>query len=79
MALGGTQLLAPRMKQLHMMKYSPQSTQPQRDYAARNFKILHATAQITNLLALFGVLLYFWRLSSGPQGGRSGASARYRS
>jgi hypothetical protein len=79
LSFAGTQLLAPQMKQLHMMKYSPQSTQAQREYAARNFGILHATSQITNLLVFCGVLFYYWRLSVGPQGGRSGAGARYRS
>lgn len=78
-AIGGSQLLAPQMKQLHLIKYSPQSTPAQKEYAARNFRILHATAQITNLLAFCGVLFYYWRLSVGPQGGRSGAGARYRS
>jgi hypothetical protein len=78
-SFAGTQFLAPQMKQLHVMKYSPQSTPAQKDYAARNFRILHATAQITNLLVFCGVLFYYWRLSVGPPGGRSGAGARYRS
>jgi hypothetical protein len=78
-SFAGTQLMAPQMKQLHVMKYSPQTTPAQKDYAARSFRILHATAQITNLLVFCGVLFYYWRLSVGPQGGRSGAGARYRS
>jgi len=71
--------MAPRMKELHLWKYSPQSTPAQKDIAKRSFPILHGAAQVTNLLALCGVLFYYWRLSVGPQGGRSGASARYRS
>ena len=78
-SFAGTELLAPQMKQLHVMKYSPQATPAQKEVAARNFKILHATSQITNLLAFCGVLFYYWRLSIGPQGGRSSAGARYRS
>jgi hypothetical protein len=78
-SLGGVRLLAPQMQQLHMMKYSSQTTPAQKELAARNFRILHATSQITNLLALCGVLFYYSRLSVGPQGARSGASARYRS
>ena len=77
-ALAGTRLLAPQMKQLHVMKYSPQSAAAQREHATRNFRILHGTSQVTNLLALCGVLFYYWRLSVGPQAGRSGAAARYR-
>ena len=79
MAFAGTRLLGPRMKELHLMKYAVQSTPAQREYAKRSFGILHGTAQVTNLLALCGVLFYYWRLSVGPQGARSGASARYRS
>jgi uncharacterized membrane protein YiaA len=79
MSLAGTRLLAPRMKELHLWKYSPQSTPAQKEYAKRNFGILHGASQVTNLLALCGVLFYYWRLSVGPQGGRSGAGARYRS
>ena len=78
-SLAGTHLLTPRMKELHLWKYSPQSTPAQKDIAKRSFPILHGAAQVTNLLALCGVLFYYWRLSVGPQGGRSGASARYRS
>jgi hypothetical protein len=78
-SLLGTRFLTPRMKELHLYKYSPQSTPAQKADTNRNFGILHATAQITNLLALCGVLFYYWRLSVGPQGGRSGASSRYRS
>ena len=78
-SLAGGRLMAPQMKQLHLVKYNPQSTPAQKEYATRNFRILHATAQITNLLALCGVLFYYWRLSVGTQGGRPGAGARYRS
>jgi hypothetical protein len=60
------------------MKYSPQTTAAQKQHAERNFGILHGTSQVMNLLALGGVLFYYWRLSVGPQGGRSGAAARYR-
>jgi hypothetical protein len=76
--LGGTRLLAPEMKKLHLIKYAPQSAAADRERANRNFRILHGTSQVTNLLALCGVLFYYWRLSVGPQTGRSGAVARYR-
>jgi hypothetical protein len=76
--LSGTRLLAPEMKKLHLIKYAPQSAQADRERANRNFRILHGTSQVTNLLSLCGVLFYYWRLSVGPQAGRSGAAARYR-
>ncbi len=78
-SLAGTRMLTPRMKQLHIIKYAKQTTQAQKDQAKENFSILHATSQITNLLALGGVLFYYWRLSVGTQGSRPGAGARFRS
>jgi hypothetical protein len=78
-SLAGSRLLAPQMKQLHLVKYAVQTTPDQKASAARSFAILHGTSQVTNLLALAGVLFYFWRLSNGTQGGRPGAGARFRS
>lgn len=77
-SLAGSRLLAPQMKHLHLIKYAVQTTPAQKQDAARKFSILHGTAQITNLLALAGVLFYYWRLSNGNQGGRPGAGARFR-
>jgi hypothetical protein len=76
-SFAGTELLAPQMRILHRMKYSPQSTPAQVEYARRNFGLLHGAAQVTNLLALCGVLFYYWKLSAGPQGARSRGGARY--
>lgn len=77
-SLAGTHLLAPQMKQLHLIKYAVQTTAEQKAAAARSFTILHATSQITNLLALCGVLFYYWRLSYGNVGGKTGLGARFR-
>ncbi len=78
-SLAGSRLLAPQMKQLHLVKYAVQTTPEQKASAARSFSILHGTSQITNLLALAGVLFYFWTLSNGTQGTRPGLGARFRS
>jgi hypothetical protein len=75
----GSQKLAPRMKELHLIKYAVQTNAQQKADAARSFGILHGAAQVTNLLALAGLLFYYWRLSNANQGGRSGAGARFRS
>jgi hypothetical protein len=77
-ALLGERALAPEMKKLHMIKYAVQTTLEEKAAAKRSFSILHATSQVTNLLALAGVLYYYWRLSNGNQGGKSGAGARFR-
>jgi hypothetical protein len=77
-ALAGTHLLAPQMKQLHLRKYAVQTTEAEKAAAGRAFGILHATSSITNLLALAGVLFYYWRLSYGNQGGKTGSSPRFR-
>lgn len=70
--------IAPKMKELHMIKYAVQTTNEQKQAAARSFTILHATSSVTNLLMLGGVLFYYWRLSNGNQGGKSSAGARFR-
>lgn len=78
-SLAGSRLLAPQMKQLHLVKYAVQTSPEQKAAAARSFSILHGTSQITNLLALAGVLFYYWRLAVGTQGSRPGAGTRFRS
>ena len=77
-SLIGTHLLAPRMKELHLRKYAVQTTDEQKAAATRSFGILHGTSQVTNLLALCGVLFYYWRLSYGNVSGKTGSGARFR-
>lgn len=78
-SLAGSRLLAPQMKQLHLVKYAVQTTPEQKAAAARSFAILHGTSQVTNLLALLGVLYYYWKLSVGGQGSRTGTgTGRFR-
>lgn len=76
--LAGNRLLLPKMRELHLTKYALQSTPAQKDAAARAFSILHGTSSATNLLALGGLLFYFWKVSMGNQGGRSGGGMRFR-
>jgi hypothetical protein len=78
MSLLAERELAPKMKELHLIKYAVQTNAEQKAAASRSFSILHATSQVTNLLMLGGVLFYYWRLSNGNQGGKSSAGARYR-
>jgi hypothetical protein len=61
-----------------LIKYAVQTSAQQKADAARSFGILHGTAMTINVLALAGVLFYFWRLSNANQGGRTGAGARFR-
>ena len=59
----GAYVLLPRMKELHLKRYSPQTTAEVRITAARSFRILHATSSIINLLVFPGVLVYLWQVT----------------
>jgi hypothetical protein len=74
----GAHVMVPEMKALHLRMYAPQKNAEEQAAAKRSFGILHGTSQVTNLLALCGVLFYYWRLSYGNQGGKTGSGARFR-
>ncbi|MDX1952773.1 MAG: DUF4149 domain-containing protein [Verrucomicrobiota bacterium] len=57
----GGNLLYPKMKQLHLIKYAVQTTPEQKSAAARSFSILHGLSQAVNLLVLGSVLYYSWQ------------------
>jgi hypothetical protein len=59
----GAYALHPRLKELHLKKYSPQTTQEVKASAARSFRILHATSSLMNLLVISGVLVYLWQVT----------------
>lgn len=59
----GAYVLHPRLKELHLKKYSPQTTQEVKVSAGRSFRILHATSSLMNLLVISGVLVYLWQVT----------------
>ena len=61
--LFGAYVLLPRMKELHLRKYSPQTTEEAKISATRSFRILHVTSTLMNLLVIPGVLVYLWQVT----------------
>lgn len=55
--LGGY-VIQPRLKELHLRKYSPQTSAEVKQSASRNFSILHGASMALNLLVMGGVLVY---------------------
>ena len=59
----GAYVLLPKMKELHLKKYSPQTTSEVKASASRAFRILHVTSTLMNLLVIPGVLVYLWQVT----------------
>ena len=59
----GAYVLLPRMRELHLKKYSPQTTLEVKNSASRSFRILHVTSTLLNLLVIPGVLVYLWQVT----------------
>jgi hypothetical protein len=59
----GAYVMHPKLKELHLKKYSPQTTVEVKAAASRSFSILHATSSVLNLLVIPGVLVYFWQVT----------------
>ncbi len=62
--------IQPKLKQLHVMMYAVQTTAHQKAEAKTSFGRWHGVSQVMNLLALGGVLVYYWTLTSSPSTGR---------
>ncbi len=59
----GAYVIHPKLKELHLKKYSPQTTLEVKNSATRSFRILHATSSLLNLLVISGVLVYLWQVT----------------
>jgi hypothetical protein len=59
----GAYVIHPKLKELHLKKYSPQTSLEVKNSAARSFGILHATSSLMNLLVIPGVLVYLWQVT----------------
>ena len=55
-------VFAPKMKEVHRIKYS--GTPDQRAAATQQFSRMHAISSVGNLLTLIGLLLYTWQVSN---------------
>lgn len=76
--LVGGYVMQPRMKQLHLKMYSPQTTQEVKDAARRSFGLLHGTASTINILVMCGVLVYLWQVTNTVNSARFTSVNRFR-
>jgi len=61
--LAGGYWVQPKLSRLHEIHYK--STQPaERDAAGKSFSTWHGTAQAGNLLMIFGLAVYVWRVAN---------------
>jgi hypothetical protein len=82
-AFAGGLWLTPRLKHLHEVKYGygrgVATTQAQRDEAGKNFRTLHGMARTVDILALCGLAIYIFRVTSPPNGPRFTPANKFRS
>lgn len=62
-SLLGGHVMHPKLKELHLKKYSPQTSLEVKSSATRSFRILHATSSLMNLLVIPAVLVYLWQVT----------------
>lgn len=85
-ALVGGLLFQPKLKALHLVKYSMSEDYKlvsipaeQRIQAAESFKLWHGISSAMNLVALGGLVVYFWRVVHPPDNLRFVNTAKFRS
>ena len=66
LGLTGGLLLQPHLKRLHYTRSAVASSPTQKEAAAKSFGRWHGVSQVMNLIAMAGLLGYFWRLTSPP-------------
>ena len=78
--------LQPKLKALHLVKYSmSEQYKPislpneQRIEAANSFRTWHGVASVMNLIALAGLVAYFWRVIHPPDNLRFVGTPQFRS
>jgi hypothetical protein len=83
LAFAGGLWLEPRMKLLHEVKYGygrgATTTEVQRTQAGKSFGALHGISRTLDILALCGLAVYVWRVSSPPNGPRFTPANKFRS
>jgi hypothetical protein len=75
--------VAPRLKHLHEVKYGygrgAGTTQAQHDQAAKSFRTLHGVARTLDIIALCGLAIYVFRVTTPPNGPRFTPASKFRS
>ena len=66
LGLAGGIFLQPHLKQLHRTRSAATATPAQKEVAGKSFARWHGVSQVANLIAMAGLLGYFWRLTNPP-------------
>jgi len=70
--------LQPKLKKLHLQKYSTKVSTETRTAAEHSFKLWHGVSQSMNLIVIGGLLVYFWRVSSSGNSSRFVNTQKFR-
>jgi hypothetical protein len=66
LGLVGGLLLQPHLQQLHRIRSAVTTTPAQKEVAKNSFARWHGVSMVMNLVAMAGLLGYFWRLTNPP-------------
>jgi hypothetical protein len=72
LALVGGYGIQPKLKQLHLQMYSPETTDEIKAASRKSFGLWHGISWIANIAALGGITVYLFRIT------RQGDNSRYR-
>lgn len=61
--LFGGVVLQPKLKKLHLIKYSARTSLPEKEIAEKSFGTLHGVSQTANLFITAGLFFYLWRIT----------------
>jgi hypothetical protein len=82
-AFAGGLWLQPRLKALHEMMHGygrgATAVAAQRDQSRKSFRTLHGISSTLNILALCGLAIYMWRVTTPPNGPRFIPANKFRS
>lgn len=65
-AVIGSFLLAPKLRELHRGQYLLDAKPAQREAAAKSFRLWTGVHQSLNVFLILGVMIYFWRTAHPP-------------
>ncbi len=77
MGLFGGFVLQPKLRQWHLIKYSPSAQPVERKAAESSFRLWHGVSMGGNTLALAGLVFYLWRISTAPTVARTVTIPRF--
>ena len=78
LAIIGSFVLAPKLRELHRSQYLLDAKPAQREAAAKSYRRWHGVYQSLNLFLIAGVAVYFWRVTHPPDELRIVGSSKSR-